>query len=500
MSIKNFLLGAILLLTILLNFYQFDKNPPGLYIDEVSIGVNAYSILKTGKDEYGTKFPVYFRSLGDYKLPVYIYLTVASMALFGKNEFAVRFPSAFFGTLSVIFLYLLIRKLLKYDLVFPKQLKGKFPLLFIFLLSVSPWFMQFVGPAFEVTVAFFFFYTACYLFLLSEKYDKFWLYLVSLILLTVSVYTYHSYKIFTPIILLLIFIKFIRDRYSRQGQLLKIIVLFFFAVPVVYAYLPAAANTRFMQTSAFTSLSFEDVIIFARNYISYFSTDFLYNFGDGMNRHQFINFGVMARFSFPFLLVGIFSLFKLKKSNLKYTVLGLLVFAPVPASLALPSPHALRSLSIVVPYTLLISYGIFITLKKFTRFRLITSSVLALAFVYEFSIYLHFAFFHYPQIALIDWGGNYKEVVQKASKLKNQYKTIVVDERLSYTMQYARFYDDSLKLTQVRPGLNTKNSDDLPILLITDNLTGQTVPSDKLLDNVYLSNINKDIFAQFWEL
>src|SRR5258708_39966526 len=74
----------------LLRFYNLASNPPGLYIDEVAIGLNSYDILTTGRDEYGTPWPLAFKSYGDYKMPGYIYMTAVSIVLFGKNEFAVR--------------------------------------------------------------------------------------------------------------------------------------------------------------------------------------------------------------------------------------------------------------------------------------------------------------------------------------------------------------------------------------------------------------------------
>ncbi|EKD95597.1 MAG: hypothetical protein ACD_24C00433G0001, partial [uncultured bacterium] len=55
---------TILLLIVLLGgalrFYQLASVPPSLARDEVSVGYNAYSILKTGKDEYGRIFPLSF--------------------------------------------------------------------------------------------------------------------------------------------------------------------------------------------------------------------------------------------------------------------------------------------------------------------------------------------------------------------------------------------------------------------------------------------------------
>src|SRR5689334_16268177 len=96
-----FITFVIFFLAFFARFYQLTQFPPGLTIDEVAIGYNAYSILKTGKDEWGNFLPLSFRSVGDYKAPILIYLTVPFIALFGETEFAVRLPVAISSLISV---------------------------------------------------------------------------------------------------------------------------------------------------------------------------------------------------------------------------------------------------------------------------------------------------------------------------------------------------------------------------------------------------------------
>ena len=98
----NWKLIFIFLIAAALRLFALGSNPPGLYWDEVSLGYNAYSILKTGHDEHNRFLPIdTFKAFGDYKPPGYIYATVPSIALFGLNNFAVRLPSALAGTLLV---------------------------------------------------------------------------------------------------------------------------------------------------------------------------------------------------------------------------------------------------------------------------------------------------------------------------------------------------------------------------------------------------------------
>src|SRR3972149_8676644 len=102
---------AIIVLAFILRFYKLGEVPLSLNWDEVSNAYNAYSILKTGRDEYGNFLPLTNRSFDDYKPPLYMYLNIISVALFDPTPFAARLPSAIFGTITVFLVYLLTKKL-----------------------------------------------------------------------------------------------------------------------------------------------------------------------------------------------------------------------------------------------------------------------------------------------------------------------------------------------------------------------------------------------------
>ncbi len=59
MSKKNVLIFLIIIfVAFFLRFYKIADIPPGVNRDEASIGYTAYSLLNTGKDEYGRVFPL----------------------------------------------------------------------------------------------------------------------------------------------------------------------------------------------------------------------------------------------------------------------------------------------------------------------------------------------------------------------------------------------------------------------------------------------------------
>src|SRR3990167_5685800 len=158
---------AIIILAVVLRFYRLGTTPPSLYWDEASLGYNAYSILETGRDEHGEFLPITrFKAFGDYKPPGYIYASVPSIALFGLNEFAVRFPSAFSGILTVILAYLIAKKLFE---------KEAIALLTSFLLAISPWHLQFSRGAFEANLGLFFSTLGIWLFLKFAQDNPLWI-------------------------------------------------------------------------------------------------------------------------------------------------------------------------------------------------------------------------------------------------------------------------------------------------------------------------------------
>src|SRR5258708_37646482 len=99
---KYFLACIFLVLTLAfaIRTYNLNTNPPGFFADEAAIGFNAYKLATTGADEYNVPFPIFFRSFGDYRLPIPIYANIPFVALFGLQEISVRLTAVIFGLIS----------------------------------------------------------------------------------------------------------------------------------------------------------------------------------------------------------------------------------------------------------------------------------------------------------------------------------------------------------------------------------------------------------------
>ena len=62
-------LALVLAAACILRFYRLDEIPAGFFIDEASIGYNAFSISETGADEHGKRFPFFSRPSATTRIP-----------------------------------------------------------------------------------------------------------------------------------------------------------------------------------------------------------------------------------------------------------------------------------------------------------------------------------------------------------------------------------------------------------------------------------------------
>ena len=87
------------------------SNPPGFHRDEASLAYNAYSIGRTGRDEDGNLLPLFFRSFGDYKSPLYPYVLAGVFRVTGPSAQVARGLSAVLVLAAILLLGLLVLRI-----------------------------------------------------------------------------------------------------------------------------------------------------------------------------------------------------------------------------------------------------------------------------------------------------------------------------------------------------------------------------------------------------
>lgn len=104
-------LGTIGIGVSALHVHGLTSSPPGFYVDEASVGYNAYAISLDGRDEHGESWPLFFQAFGDYKNPVLIYLIAGAMRLFGPSVEIVRLVPSLVSLITAIVLGRLVYRI-----------------------------------------------------------------------------------------------------------------------------------------------------------------------------------------------------------------------------------------------------------------------------------------------------------------------------------------------------------------------------------------------------
>lgn len=421
------ILLLILFLAFLLRFYRLTLVPPHLYWDEASIAYNAYSVNLTGRDEWGENDPLLFRSFGDYKLPLYIYVTALSQRLWGVTDFAVRFPSALAGTITVAALFWLVKE----QMYLITQKFKNFPfanhpttvsLLASFLLAISPWHLQFSRAGFEANLALFCRALALLFFLVAIRKDIRWLF-VSFFFFAASLYTYHSAVISAPLILLTLLILFAKTLLRQKKT---VFLAFVFFVLLILPYIPTyllSAHGRVRATSeSVFHMPGSPVTNFVNNYVANFSLDYLFFHGDQGGRHSVKKMGELYLWQLPAVLVGLYFLLRYR-SKTSVIVITWLLIAALPPALTVVSPHALRGLLAVRSWQTLSALGLIFLLWRFPKIpRLLLISVILYALV----SYLHLYYIHYPKAYALDWQDGRRQTIEFVKKIERNYDQIFV--------------------------------------------------------------------------
>lgn len=489
------ILTIILFAAFLLRIVQLESVPPGFYKDEAFIGYDDFSLLHTGKDFHGNPWPLYFEDSWDWRNPVYYYLTIPSIAIFGLTVFATRLAAVFFGTFSILALFLLAREL--FD--------EKKALLAAAFVAISPWSLQFSRIAFEATALPAFFLFALWLFLRGFRHPKNWI--ASFVFFALSLYTYITAIIFIPLFLISLFIIFKKELIVAKKQLILPIILFLIlSLPLITTAI-FSPNTFFARSGSVSVFSNPDYPLtkIYTNYLQYFSVDFLFENGDHNLRVSPPGYGKLLWFMSPLLIAGVYTSFSSLKNKKNRLLLAWLLLFPVAGFLTADAPyaHSTRSIVGIGLFELLAvtgAYFLFNLIKKFTNQNItIVASILFLLLASANTLlFLKDYFYKYPTQAAepIWFESGLKEAFAFIKHNRSDYDYTVLTPSLDFAKIYAAFYlsSDSVqvqtnqeKIFQCEP-VNCKLKGKLLLLRRADD------PKKGLLLKVIKNRAGKDAF------
>lgn len=455
----------VVLLAIFIRFVSLDKVPSALYYDEIDLGYQVRSLLQTGKDYRGEFSPFYFRSFNTDKTPLPILISAGASLFFRTPDYQVRGGTAIVGVGVVI---------LAMVLAFQLTLSGSASLIAGLVFTFSPWLVHFSRLAFEAEFALFFlllFLTILFHWLKSKS--LFYLF-SSAAVLGLTVYTYRTMSLLTPLVVVLTLVIFRKELFKIgiAKIFLWISIVLVFVVPFLYATTIASMDQpRINQISIFSDpmipimvqrnrevdsgnyqnsevgqkatlkskIFFNKIVSILEKYrdntFSNFSPSFLFLSGDPNGRHSAKNSGELLFVDIIALIFGSYFVYKRLKDRRYLFLLLLLIVGAIPANLTMDGAnHASRLITFSGPLLLIVSLGYFSLSRSIIFFPLTA------IWVFAALQFLNNYFVHFPVQNHREFGYGYKQVTEKILMYQDQFKKVYITDQNDPPMLYYLFW------------------------------------------------------------
>lgn len=432
------LLVLITFLGLMMRMFGFSKLPAGLNRDEVALGYNAYSLLQSGKDEWGVSWPIVFRSFGDYKLAGYIYTLIPFVQVFGLNAFSVRLPSLLAGITLIPLVYLFTKEVTKRkDLAVAGAM----------IQAISPWALHYSKVAFEANLALCLFVASVY-FLLKHQVRPMHS-VVGSILLFLSLLTYNAPLIMAPFLLAVLV--FVKKRVATVGVFVVAALAFVLVFPATKgktgitvfsdvgfveqqhrAY--QEAGTNILLKTASHSFVFYPRVIFDQ-YIKSFNPTFLVFQGGSNPWHQAPQSGHMTIGIYALFILGFVSAFSLLKRQ-SFMLYALLFMSPLASAITVDAPQATRMLFFLIIASVFAALGLVVLWKYMKLISILACMIILFESVNYVQTSLR-AFLNNPQT---EWFSGMGQAITTAESYRKENEIIGIVGDVHYMYMYPAFY------------------------------------------------------------
>lgn len=459
--LSKIILVGVILVGIWVRFYHLDSLPPSLNWDEISHGYNAYSILKTGYDEWGQFLPLAnFRAYGDYPLPLNLYLTIPWIFLFGLNALSIRITSALFGVLIVLMIYLLAKEFTD---------DNKSLLLVTLLSAISPWTILTNRQVLQSTPAVFFIALGVYLFLKGIK-KRTWLLVLSSLSFGLSAYAYHNTRIISPFIFIALLWFYRKPLLAiKKIAVITLVVVAIFFVPLIPILLSSQGSARANWVSILdqgainkldelrgksnlpgplTRLVYNRLSYFSfisiQNYLGYFNPIYLGFVGGSQYQFSVPNWGILYPIQLPFFYIGLLILilkFKSRDVKNKFLLVWLLL-SPIPAAITRDPYQVVRSTTMIPPIFVISALGLSYFLSLFNRLKVkiwILAGLILVSLIF-FAQYWYFFSVNYSTQYSFAWQYGYKQAIQYVANHQSEYQTVTFTKKYGEPHEFLLFY------------------------------------------------------------
>lgn len=429
-------------IALLFRFWQITTYPVSLTMDEVAIGYGSYSMLQTGRDEWGTPVPIVFKSVGDYKPPINYYLVASSIKLFGLTEFAVRFPVALIGSLTAVIFVVFLRRL---------GLSKSASLFGGLWLAILPWHVHHSRYGLEAITALLFLIAGCAAWWTSLQKKSYFYLGLSLVSFGISVWAYHSNRLFVPLLVIFFVIlhfKSVIFFLSKDLKKLAFCLLLFVSLAGPFLHL-ALTSDAVKQRAAMTSILRDSGLIkslhygsyknlservfendlylifhhWVGKYTDYFDLRFWFWKGLSLTPPGYPDSGLLYVLDIIPFAAGVWIITKSKNQTLKKVALFWFFVGPLASSFTMNDQHTLRTLVWLPFFGIVVASGADYLGSRFKKIGvLIYLSILLINVAYIKDIYTTALPFYFSEY----WQYGFKQAALYGCEHLDKYDRVVI--------------------------------------------------------------------------
>lgn len=452
MKYKYLFVLLLLGLGLFLRVWQIEKSPYTVGYDEAALGYNAYSLMLTGKDEHGIRYPLSLKSFGDYKPAMYAYLTIPFIKMFGVCNLSLRMVSALSGIILALMVYLILGIFVKNE---------KLRLFGLVLALMQPWSLHFSRVALETNLSATFYTVGIYFYLVNRR--KFsWGYFVSYIFAFIfSIYSYHGARVAVPLFLIFMQLDpinwFLEKKIKiNSREILSIVLILLFYIPIFLNANAASVLQRFNQENFFKTYApyapkellniplsklYYMVGMLSGRLWAYFSP---INWGGRLyiwirQSVMYIpEFGMLGWIESLTFIVGVVVFIKNIFKEKYRVIVYWMVAGLAPAAATWNWFHTLRSLNAIGAVEIISILGLFYVLNKtkgLTKIGIMGLLLLQFIFVINNEI----SYSYYETHGNFQPGG-FKESVPIISKIIDNYDQVIVDSPQAQSYIFILYY------------------------------------------------------------
>lgn len=427
----------ILIIGILIRIVGIADMPNALNCDEASAGYEAFSILNYGIDRNGNFMPAFLVAWGGGQNALLSYLMIPFIKIFGLSTLSVRLPMAILGCISLVVMYLLLKKISN----------KKMAIIGLAFFAICPWHIIKSRWGLESNLFPDLILIFTYLLVKGLEDKNKILYYLSFVIAGISAYSYGTSYYFLPVFLIPLLILLIRkQKITIKQAIISILIVGAVSLPII---LYVIINTFGLEQINLPFITIPKLEVnrykvltsmFSGNFISTSMNNFLSSMrilitqSDGLPWNNIIPFGTIYLFSTIFTIIGLVDSFRNnKKVQSKYSYIFNIWFIVCIILTFICEPNINRLNIIMIPIIYYTIVGIYIIVNNVKKL----SMPILIIYIISFGLFMN-KYIHQDCNEFGNFEGDVQEVIEYVDKIQD--KKIYITDKIQSNYIHVLFY------------------------------------------------------------